>query len=77
MDIVRLLIANGAGVNEEKLEFGCTGLYLAAIKGHGKVVKRLLKSGANVDEVPSLYTYYLTFLSKVCSTRTKQSKNDL
>lgn len=48
VDIVQILLANGANVNAEDNE-GFTALIIAAERGHTSIVKTLLAEGADVN----------------------------
>ena len=49
VEVVQQLIANGVDVNEPRFSTQCTPLHLASISGKRRVVKLLLRNGANVD----------------------------
>jgi len=49
LEMVRLLLESGAGVNCRAPETGCTPLYVAAVNGDAKIVGLLLEKGASLE----------------------------
>jgi ankyrin repeat protein len=49
-DIVKMLLENGANVNERNSTTGNTPLHLAIIRNSPDIIKMLLENGANVNE---------------------------
>ena len=48
--LVKMLISNGADVNNKTTNFGVSPLYAASLYGHADVVKILLSKGATIDK---------------------------
>ncbi|KAF0684072.1 Aste57867_23918 [Aphanomyces stellatus] len=50
LDVVKLLLANGASVDNARTDEGCTPLFIASNFGHADIVKLLLAHGADVNK---------------------------
>ena len=50
IDVVKLLLDNGANLKVQRRSDGVTALIIAAYKGHADIVKLLIDKGANVNE---------------------------
>ena len=50
VEVVKLLISNGANVNDKRTDGGTSALYAASQEGHVEVVELLITNGANVND---------------------------
>ena len=67
LEIVKLLIENGADINKSNND-GWTPLYSAADKGHLEVVKLLIENGADINKSNNNGWFTLLFIECLFNT---------